>query len=297
LSVRQAFASFIATLLHLSQSPPPNKLNSTSSISFQPTAGAAAETNTNVNSELRMILTPSEMMNVISNQLVKSTVSRQAKVALFETYHLLFKFLTAEYLQREFAIISNSLIELSGDLKIISNGWNEVCFFREACGFLLRSCCKMCSEGGQLSALLELNNNWLRKWTNPLPEPTTTAPNKYIITCVLNEMSALLIDLGSATAPAQDQLLDTLMILLSHSSESVNVSLCWTLKCMCFSLPDLIAKIMKNLAQQVQRHANLLINSGNNSDGDLIKKFLFNGNALASIVTVIPHRNLHVSFE
>ena len=64
-----------------------------------------------------------------------------------------------------------------------------------------------------------------------------------------------------------------------------------------FSLPDLIAKIMKKLTQQVQRHANLLINSGNNSDGDLIKKFLFNGNALASIVTVIPHRNLHVSFE
>ena len=91
-----------------------------------------------------------------------------------------------------------------------------------------------CVAKVQLSALLELNNNWLRKWTNPLPEPTTTAPNKYIITCVLNEMSALLIDLGSATAPAQDQLLDTLMILLSHSSESVNVSLFWTLKCMCF---------------------------------------------------------------
>ncbi|KAJ3381907.1 hypothetical protein HDU92_005075 [Lobulomyces angularis] len=268
--VRQAAASALSSIIILSQQPPPTLKN-------------AKKSNQPVQ---KTILSEAEMIGLLSSSILKA-INKEVKVGIFEVYLSLIRNIGINFLESNYVTISNNLIELASNQKMCQN-WNDVVMMREATGIVLRTIGKTISEGGQVTALQELNRNWLKKVA-----VESTCPNKYALVIVLNEMSALLIDVGSAAASLQDSLYESLVALLSHAAESVNIALCWTLRCFCFSLPTNLPKLLFKLIPMMQKDASVL--SGEKQDQ--LKKFLFLGSAIASLITVVPHKTFYVSFE
>lgn len=271
-TVRQAAAATSASLLSLSQSPPPE-----SKLPVKKPTTAIAD---------KPILSVDEMMSLLTSQMVKAP-TREVRVGIFEVYFALFKGMGIKFMENNYTAISNNIVELSGHPKL-NISWNDVVMMREGCGFLLRSIGKMISEGGQSNALKELTSGWLKRGAT-----IDTGVNKNILTCALNEVSGLLIDLGSAASSHQDLMLETLLSLLNHPAESVNISLSWSLRCLCFALPGHLQKLISKLISNMQKDANVLASD----KPEQIKRFSYHGNALASLITVIPHRAMFASFE
>jgi hypothetical protein len=162
---------------------------------------------------------------------------------------------------------------------------------RESCSFILRSLGKLLSEGGQVNAIRELTMSYLNLWTSA--DEATTCLDKSVLICALNEISALLLDVRSAAYAVQDMLYDSLVSLLSHSSKSVNIALSWTFKCLSYSFPQFIPKLMTKLVPILEKESSCL--SVDKTDGLL--KFSSLGSILAGLVSIVSSHPFAVSFE
>lgn len=182
-----------------------------------------------------------------------------------------------------------SVLQLAVIPKFSSN-WNDIVMMREACSVILRSVGKLMSEGGQVNALRSLSDGYLSLWASG---NEATRPEKAVLICVLNEVSAILLDVRSAAYTIQEILYESLLSLLSHSSESVNIALTWSFKCFCCSFPQFLSKLLAKLLPVLERDS-----SGLTGDKvDRLKKFSFVGSTIAGLVSVTTHHPYCVSFE
>lgn len=146
-------------------------------------------------------LTPTEMLNQLSNHFNKPNVSRKTRTGIFDFYATLFTRLGSNFVEQNFALILSHLMT-----EIVSSPRNattryETLYVRSLVGILLRDLIgvRMLSEQGQINAIQELANAYLKRW--PAMMPGQTAPSSKVLVIVLREVAGLVQQLGNAPPP------------------------------------------------------------------------------------------------
>ncbi|TFK38873.1 clathrin-coated vesicle protein [Crucibulum laeve] len=254
------------------------------------TAGAAQ-----VAEVTKPMLTPTEMLLHLSNQFNKQNVTRKTRIGLFDFYAALFTRLGASFVETNFSLIVAHLMS-----EIVSSPRTGVTRYdalliRTLVGILLRDLIgvRMLSEQGQISAIQELANAYLKRW--PAMMPGQVAPTSSVLVIVLREVAGLLHQLGNAPPPVQDALTDPLVSLLSHPSHTVRVNTSWALRCFCYSTPLRLLKTILLVLERLQRDLSIILTPSAPSEVPL--RALGHAYGLAALVTIIPERPLYVSYD
>ena len=288
--IRKELASCMGFILSLSQKNLPTQKEvkglKLSFFATSPTAPTAAQ----IDYLDKTILSVDEMLSVISNLLAKAT-TKEVRVALFETIALLLRNFDISFLERSYSVIIDKIIGLLSVAKLNSTK-SDAAFTLAACRFLVRDALgQNLSELGQIGAVKELINSWVRRW--PAVSVEEVAPTELQLVFVIDEIGALFSDLGPAASSIVDFAIDPLAILLAHPSQSVNLSLSWCLRCLCISLPDQLMRLINKTVTLLQRDSGpTQIDRIENLD-----RIVNYGNALASLICVFPKRPLFVSYE
>lgn len=137
------------------------------------------------------LLTPVEMFLHLSNQLNKNNLTRKTRVGVFDFYAAVFVRLGASFVESNFSLIVAHLIS-----EVILSPRNasryDVLLMRKLVGILIRDLIgvRMLSEQGQISAIQELANTYLKRW--PAMMPGQMAPSSLVLVVVLKEVAGLL---------------------------------------------------------------------------------------------------------
>jgi hypothetical protein len=162
--------------------------------------GAAAHS---IAETLKAMLTPTEMLLLLSNQLNRHHLSRKIRIGIFDFYAALFTKLGATFVENNFSLIVSHL--LTEVVMYPRNGLNryETLLTRKLVSILLRDLIgvRMLSEQGQISAIKELATLYLKRW--PAMMPGKVAPASAVLVIVLREVAGLLQQLGNAPPPVQ----------------------------------------------------------------------------------------------
>jgi hypothetical protein len=151
----------------------------------------------------KTMLSPGEMLGLLSAQFNKANLSRKVRVGIFDFYNALLVKLGSIFVENNYALILNHLMA-----EIISNPRNsstryETLLVRGLVGILLRDLIgvRMLSEQGQIGAIQELSKSYLKRW--PAMMPGQTSPSPLVLAIVLKEVAELLQQLGNAPPPVQ----------------------------------------------------------------------------------------------
>lgn len=162
--------------------------------SSSPTHAASEQTKT--------MLTPAEMFAQLSAQFNKANLSRKTRIGIFDFYAVLLSKLDSSFVETHYALIATHLMN-----EIISSPRNstryETLLARHLVGILLRDLIgvRVLSEQGQIGAIQELSNSYLKRW--PAMMPGQVAPSSSVLVIVLREVAGLLQQLGNAPPPVQ----------------------------------------------------------------------------------------------
>jgi hypothetical protein len=149
------------------------------------------------------MLTAAEMFTHLSTHLNKQYVPRKTRIGIFDFYAALLTKLGASFVETNFSLIVSHLVT-----EIVSNPRNganryDILLTRSLVGILLRDLVgvRMLSEQGQISAIQELANAYLKRW--PAMMPGQVAPSSQVLVIALREVAGLLQQLGNAPPPVQ----------------------------------------------------------------------------------------------
>lgn len=168
----------------------------------QDTTEAGLSSSVNAGAEvMKPTLTPTEMFTHLSNHFNKPNVSRKTRVGIFDFYAALFTRLGPSFVEANFPLIVAHIMA-----EIVNRNRStryEMLLVRSLAGTLLRDLIglRMLSEQGQISAIQELANAYLKRW--PAMMPGQVAPNSAILVIVLREVAGLLQQLGNSPPPVQ----------------------------------------------------------------------------------------------
>ncbi|KAG6906802.1 hypothetical protein DXG01_012050 [Tephrocybe rancida] len=236
-----------------------------------------------------------EMLTCLSSHFNKPNVSRKTRTGIFDFYAALLTRLGPTFVEANFALIVSHLMT-----EIVSSPRNagtrfETLHVRSLVGILLRDLIgvRMLSEQGQISAIQELANAYLKRW--PAMMPGQTAPISTVLVIVLREVAGLLQQLGNAPPPVQDALTEPLVTLLAHPSHTTRITAAWALRCFCYSTPLRLPKTILIVTEMLQRDITTIVSPAAPSDINL--RALGHAYGLASLVSIIPERPLYVSYD
>ncbi|KAI9348643.1 armadillo-type protein [Obelidium mucronatum] len=291
-NARNAISKFIGFILSTSQS------QLKADISVDPKNAAASKqpsqkqsnTGTTGNIEDEGVLSVEEMLNLLQGYFVKST-TRDARVGIIQFYSELLRELGLTFIEINYSRIVKHLTSLVGLPKFTATEAEGI-HHRNLIAFLIRDVLgKSMSESGQIMALKDLESGWLRKWSSLFgPESPSS---KWVLTFILDEISALLIDLGSASSVVADVLLESLFNLLNFPSPAVNASLSSCMKVFCNTNPKALSVYIDKLADLLQKGALTLAGD----KPDILDRQTGYGNALSAILSTVKSHRLSVSFE
>ncbi|GLB35175.1 putative clathrin-coated vesicle protein [Lyophyllum shimeji] len=240
-------------------------------------------------------LTPAEMFAHLSSHFNKPNATRKTRVGIFDFYVALLTRLGPSFVESNFALIVGHLMT-----EIVSSPRNastryETVLVRSLVGILLRDLIgvRMLSEQGQISAIQELANAYLKRW--PAMMPGHTAPGSSVLVVVLREVAGLVQQLGNAPPPVQDALAEPLVTLLAHPSHTTRITAAWALRCFCYSTPLRLPKTILVVTEMLQRDITSIVSPAAPSDINL--RALGHAYGLASLVSIIPERPLYVSYD
>ncbi|EEB92915.1 hypothetical protein MPER_08502, partial [Moniliophthora perniciosa FA553] len=174
------------------------------------------------------LLTLQEMLNHLSTQLNKPNVQRKTRIGIFHFYVALLNKLGAGFVENNYAVIVGHLLT---DVVAKTRVRYDLLLTRKLVGITLRDLIgvRMLSEQGQIGAIRDLSNAYLKRW--PAMMPGSVAPDSSVLVVVLREVAGLLQQLGNAPPPVQDALAEPLMTLLAHPSHTTRVTASWALRC------------------------------------------------------------------
>ncbi|KAG6853042.1 hypothetical protein C0991_007298 [Blastosporella zonata] len=239
--------------------------------------------------------TPIEMLTHLSSHFNKVNVSRKTRTGIFDFYAALLTRLGPSFVESNFAlIVSHLMTEIVSSPRNASTRY-ETLHVRSLVGILLRDLIgvRMLSEQGQISAIQELANAYLKRW--PAMMPGQIAPISTVLVIVLREVAGLLQQLGNAPPPVQDALAEPLVTLLAHPSHTTRVTAAWALRCFCYSTPLRLPKTILIVTEMLQRDITSIVSPAAPSDINL--RALGHAYGLASLVSIIPERPLYVSYD
>jgi hypothetical protein len=216
--------------------------------------------------------------------------SRECRVCILDSYNLLLKKIETGVLEMNYILIINKIVDMVVNPKL-SQFRPDLCFILQSGKLLLRDVGKRLSEAGQINAIKEITTHYLRKW--PAASNLEVAPSDVVLFLLLDEISALLLDLGPAAVPVFDVLIDSLTVLISHASHSVNLSLSWCMRCLFLSAPAQLQIYISKLVSLLQRDTG----PTQAEKVENIDRILGYGNILASLIGVVSFRPLFISYE
>ncbi|KAF8206326.1 armadillo-type protein [Mycena galopus ATCC 62051] len=242
-------------------------------------------------------LTVSEMFTYLSGHFNRSALTRKSRIGLFDFYAALLTKLGPSFVESQYAVIVSHLTSevIVGPLGRPVRTRYEGLLVRTLVGTLLRDLVgeRMLSEQGQIGAIRELANVYLKRW--PALMPNSTAPNEAVLVIVLREVAGLLRQLGNAPPPVQDAVAEPLVTLLAHPSHTVRVNTAWALRCFCYSTPLRLPKTILVVMELLQRDLTALLTPG--APADVPLRALGHAYGLAALVSAIPARPLYVSYD
>ncbi|KAF7337120.1 Clathrin-coated vesicle protein [Mycena venus] len=242
-------------------------------------------------------LTVAEMFVCLSAHFNKSALTRKSRIGLFDFYAALLTKLGPSFVEAQYAVIVSHLTTdiIVGPLGRPVRTRYEGLLVRTLVGTLLRDLVgeRMLSEQGQIGAIRELANVYLKRW--PALMPNSVAPNEAVLVIVLREVAGLLRQLGNAPPPVQDAVAEPLVTLLAHPSHTVRVNTAWALRCFCYSTPLRLPKTVLVVMELLQRDLAALLTP--NAGADVPRRALGHAYGLAALISAIPARPLYVSYD
>ena len=149
------------------------------------------------------MLTPTEMFTHLSTHLNKQYITRKTRIGIFDFYAVLLTKLGASFVETNFSLIVSHLVtEIVSSPRSAATRY-DILLTRSLVGILLRDLVgvRMLSEQGQISAIQELANAYLKRW--PAMMPGQVAPSSQVLVIALREVAGLLQQLGNAPPPVQ----------------------------------------------------------------------------------------------
>jgi hypothetical protein len=231
----------------------------------------------------KTLFTTVEMLKYLSTMYNKPASPRKLRNAIVDVYATLFTALGSSYVESNYAEIVKHVID-----EIVVPPRNqstrlEILATRESVGLLLRDLIgvRFLSESGQVMAIRELANNYIKKW------------NTLIIT--LREIAGLLEQLGNAPPSILELLAEPLVRMLSHESYSVRLAAAYTIRRFCAINPNQLPRILSVLLAEVSKDLSSL--GTPTAPKDLPERIVGKAFALSALVAVSPSRPLYVSHD
>ncbi|KAJ7193893.1 armadillo-type protein [Mycena pura] len=200
-------------------------------------------------------LTAAEMFACLSAHFNKAGLSRKSRIGIFDFHAALITKLGPSFVEAQYALIVS---HLTAEIVIGPHGRAlrtryEGLLVRSLVGVLLRDLVgeRMLSEQGQIGAIRELANVYLKRW--PAMMPGSIAPGEAVLVVALREVAGLLQQLGNAPPPVQDAVAEPLVTLLAHPNHTVRVNAAWALRCFCYSTPLRLPKAIITVMELLQR--------------------------------------------
>ncbi|KAK4046606.1 hypothetical protein OIV83_005976 [Microbotryomycetes sp. JL201] len=272
-----------------------------------PTIGAPS---TSENSK-KTLLSSFEMLAQLSAPYNRLASTRRFRNGIVDVYGELFTLLGGQWMENNYPDVLKHLVSEIGCGMAAGSGWTgwtsraveridpikaryEALNARTTVRTLLRDVVsgRLLSEGGQVTALREVSEAYLRQW--PALMPGKAAPTKQALVIALDETSSLLQGLGCCPPAIQDVLFDPLVRLVSHPSHSVQVSAAWALRTFCDVASNRLSSTIATLIDLLNKDLALISSTG---AVDVHKRAVGYAQALAALINLIPHKSLYASFD
>ncbi|EPQ31133.1 uncharacterized protein PFL1_01322 [Pseudozyma flocculosa PF-1] len=238
------------------------------------------------------------MLEQLSMPFLRPSTSRKTRAAIFDIYATLFEALGPAWVTANYSIALDHLMDhlLNHSRGAVANS-AETLNIRTGVSLILRKLIgeRMLGEQAQVLAIQAICQKYLQRWPSVMPEQQP--PSKETLVLGLNEISGLLVQLGSSPPQVHDALYDPLMRCLGHPSHSVQVSAAWCLRTLCDIAPGLLSPTISAVLELLNRDLTTLANGGGPAGaGQVAKRASGHSRALASLINVIPRRPLYTSF-
>ncbi|WWC87367.1 uncharacterized protein L201_002256 [Kwoniella dendrophila CBS 6074] len=244
----------------------------------------------------KTLFTTQEMLKYLSLPYNKPYTARKLRNAIIDVYATLFTTLGPDYVEAHYPEIVKHIMD---DIVIFQRGQStryETLSTRESVGLLLRDLIgvRLLSEPGQVSAIRELTNTYLKKW-QPTPLPGQPKMNSQVLVIALREIAGLLEQLGNAPASIIELLAEPLVRLLSHDSYSIRLAASYTLRRFCTINPSQLPRMLNILLADVTKDLGML--GTPTASKELPHRVIGKSFALSALISVSPARPLYVSHD
>ncbi|KAK4049254.1 hypothetical protein OIO90_005543 [Microbotryomycetes sp. JL221] len=259
----------------------------------------------------KTLLTIVEMLNQLSIPFNRLSSTRQFRNGIIDVYGELFTALGSSWIEQHYVDVLKHVVNDIGCGIAAGSGWTnwtprsierleptkarfEALMARKAVKLLMKDVItgRLLSEGGQVAALRDVAETFLRQW--PSLMPGKQAPTKQALVIALEETNSLLHSLGCAPPAIQDVLFEPLVRLVAHPSHSVQVSAAWALRTFCDVASTRLSTTIVHVVDLLNKDLALIASTGAT---DVHKRAIGYSQALASLINLIPHKPLYVSFD
>ncbi|WRT65221.1 uncharacterized protein IL334_002164 [Kwoniella shivajii] len=242
----------------------------------------------------KTLFTTQEMLKYLSSPHNKPNTPRKLRNAIIDVYATLFTSLGPDYVEAHYAEIVKHIMD---EIVVYHKGQStryETLSTRESVGLLLRDLIgiRLLSEPGQVSAIRELTNTYLKKW-QPALLPGQPKMNNQVLIIALREIAGLLEQLGNAPASIIEILAEPLVRLLSHESYSIRLAASYTLRRFCTINPSQLPRMTNILLADVTKDLGML--GTPTASKELPQRVIGKSFALSALIAVSPARPLYVS--
>ena len=154
------------------------------------------------------IMTAPAMFGVLSTAFNRPSTSRKTRIGIFDFYIALLTSLGPSFVENNYSMIVRHLMEniVSYPYPRNLSSRHDSLLVRHGISVVLRDLLglRMLSEQGQIGAIRELANSYLKKW--PALMPGEKEPSKEVLVVALREVSGLVAQMGNAPPPVQASL-------------------------------------------------------------------------------------------
>ncbi|KAK8846574.1 hypothetical protein IAR55_005660 [Kwoniella newhampshirensis] len=244
----------------------------------------------------KTLLTTQEMLKQLSMPYNRPQSPRKLRNAIIDVYATLLASLGADYVEGHYSELIKHIMD---EIVIPQRGQSsryEVLATREAVGLLLRDLIgvRLLSEPGQVSAMRDLTDSYLKKWS-PSLLPGQARMDKQVLVIALREIAGLLEQLGNAPPLVIELLAEPLVRLLSHDSYSVRLAASYTLRRFCTMNPSQLPRMLNILLADIQKDLGIL--GTPTAAKELPHRVIGKAFALSALIAISPARPLYVSHD
>ncbi|WVW78983.1 hypothetical protein I302_100946 [Kwoniella bestiolae CBS 10118] len=244
----------------------------------------------------KTLFTTQEMLRYLSIPYNKPHTPRRLRNAIIDVYATLFTLLGGDYIEAHYAEIVKHLMDEIVIFQRSQSSRYDILATRDSVALLLRDLIgvRLLSEPGQVSAIRELTNSYLKKW-QPTPLPGQPRMNNQVLIISLREIAGLLEQLGNAPPSIIELLAEPLVRLLSHESYSIRLAASYTLRRFCTINPSQLPRMLNILLADVTKDLGML--GTPTASKELPNRVIGKSFALSALIAVSPARPLYVSHD